>query len=99
MALEVARALPAPPAPPITTVRDMRKVLRSFVRGAWATDVGAEMSERLSEAASSYAARLREAATDLKLSDLYQSIAEATDVGNAYRQVWGKPPKPPKKRR
>jgi len=94
MAYEVRRevALPAPPAPAIVTVRDMRKVLRSFIRAAWATDAGAEMSDQLSKAATEtgYAARLKGIADSLRLSDQYRSAAEATGVGTAYKSVWGK---------
>jgi len=94
VALEVRRevALPAPPAPAIVTVRDMRKVLRSFVRAAWATDAGAEMSDQLSKAAveTGYATRLKGIAESLGLSSQYKSAAAASGISNAYKSVWGK---------
>jgi len=94
MALEVRRevALPAPPAPAIVTVRDMRKVLRSFIRAAWATDAGAEMSDQLSRAAveTGYAGRLKGIAEEVGLKDRYKSAAAASGISGAYKSVWGK---------
>ena len=78
---------------PVKELEDLRKTLRSTVRGAWAKPEMMDAQDALSKAArdSGFAACLRELmASGSAGRDAYRECAKKAGLAEAYRELWGK---------
>ena len=78
---------------PVKELEDLRKTLRSTVRGVWAKPEMMDAQDALSKAArdSGFAACLRELmASGSAGRDAYRECAKKAGLAEAYRELWGK---------